>query len=246
MKKFMLLIMLLGMSLSAWASLGEGTFIGTHNDSGEVTLILEEVPGREGSFFGLINKGDDKMAIYLIDTLKSQTYTMTPLEVTSDGEIGIKNDDPSLVLQLIGDEMKITSSNSSNTRGFTGFLTFPTKKESGKKVWRWVNVIEGDYGDGWSSDSTSLSLSSFDSVEGEAMAIFTTDKISGNFVIREKFPKMYTVNSNSVTSTGIQVKQAPKAIGIFLHSKTIFGNDKVRFYLINPANDQDITKFWMK
>ena len=219
MKKLLsIFLTLLTLTSFGTESLQEGAYIGKLNNVDKVTLILQAVPGRESSFFGLLMKdeiteGKAQISIYLIDVSKAQTYTMIPLEVTHDGEIGIKNDHPSLVLQIVVDKMKITSAQSSNKRGFNGHMTFSLKRPSRK--WEWTTVVEGDYGD-------ALSISRFDPIEAEATAVFATQSLNGHFIVREKFPLMYTVHANVISNSGAEAKQIPRAIGVFL-TRRAFG-----------------------
>ena len=229
-----LFLVILTLSSMEAASLKEGGFVGKFKNSSKVTIILKKAHGREGSFFGLLLKGSPKknnmrMAIYLIDYLQSQSYTMTPLEITPDGEIGIKNDNPSLVLQIVDNQLIITSSHSDNENSFNGHITFSLNKKS---KWKWLQEIEeGNYG-------KTLSIGKFDETENEVMAIFTHNQLDGQFVIREKFPRMYTLHTQKVTRTGAQVWEIPRAIGVSLKLR----QQKI-FFLINPDNDKNIFKF---
>ena len=231
-----LFLFLFTLSSISNAALLKGGFRGKLNDRADVDILLQKVPGRKGSFFGLIMRGDNQMSIYLIDLLKSKSYAMTPLEVTSDGEIGIKNDNPSLVLQVSDNYITVSSSQSNNSQGFKGYMKFFFKKKSS---WTWDNVVEGNYGN-------SLFVGSLNPTEREAESNFTHERINGHFVIREKFPKMYTINSQKITRVGAQVKKSPLAIGVFLKHKGVGFFESNRgniFFLINPENDRDILKF---
>jgi hypothetical protein len=121
------------LSSNAFAGfLKEGGFLGKQNGEEKVNLLLKSAPGREGSFFAVLMKDAKKISLYLVDEINSNSYAMTPLEVTRDGEIGIVNDDPSLVISSAKgsngqDVFKIMSANSSNNSGFTGFFEFEGK-----------------------------------------------------------------------------------------------------------------------
>jgi hypothetical protein len=233
------------LSTSAFAGfLSAGGYLGNQNGSEKVNLLLKPAPGREGSFFAVLMKDDKQISLYSVDVLNSTSYAMTPLEVTADGEIGVVNDDPSLVIASAKgtrgqDVFKIMSANSGNNVGFTGFFEFEGKPS---KV-TWLEISDGEYKLG--QDSNALQISQIDPAEREATAVFLTKEISGTYTLREKFPSMYLINQNSVLATGTTKKQIPSAIGIFLEKKCFLGKS-VEMLLINPKNDTDIKEFSKK
>lgn len=239
----------LTMSTQIFASfLSEGGYSGKQNDSEKVDLLLKKANGREGSFFAVLLKRDNsKVSLYMVDKLNDQSYTMTPLEVTADGEIGIVNDDPSLVISSTLKEnnkaaFRISSANSANNQGFNGFLEFSGKASKTS----WLNANVGEYDT--ENVEKALQISQFDPNEREAAAVFLTKDISGNFTIREKFPSMHLLNQNRVLSTGTQKNQNPNSIGIFIERKipVLFGlgeNSEESLLLVNPKNDADIKIF---
>ena len=204
------------LSSSAFAGfLKEGGYLGNHNGDDKVNLLVRPAPGRDGSFFAVLMKDDKKISLYLVDEINTNSYSMTPLEVTQDGEIGVVNDDPSLVISTAKnkkgqDVFKIMSANSGNNVGFSGFFEF---EGSASKI-SWLAVDDGQY----KSDEmkNALQISQIDPKEREATAVFLTSSINGTFTLREKFPAMYLINQNSVLATGTQKNQLPSAIGIFL------------------------------
>jgi hypothetical protein len=231
------------LSSNAFAGfLNAGGYVGSQNGNDKVNLLLKAAPGREGSFFAVLMKEDKKISLYSVDVLNATSYSMTPLEVTADGEIGVVNDDPSLVIASAKgskgqDVFKIMSANSGNNVGFTGFFEFDGRASKNS----WLTINDGQY----KSDdaSNALQISEVDPVEREATAVFLTKNISGTFTLREKFPSMYLINQNSVLATGTQKNQIPSAIGIFLSKRGMFGSKTVEMLLINPKNDTDITEF---
>lgn len=234
------------LSSNAFAGfLKEGGFLGKHNGADKVNLLLKPAPGREGSFFAVLMKDSKKISLYLVDEINSSSYAMTPLEVTSDGEIGIVNDDPSLVISSAKgskgqDVFKIMSANSSNNSGFTGFFEFGGKSSQVK----WLSINDGQFKT--EDVSNALQISQIDQAEKEATAVFLTKAINGTFTLREKFPAMYLINQNSVLATGAQKNQIPSAIGIFLEKKGFFGGKSVDMLLINPKNDTELKVFCKK
>jgi hypothetical protein len=246
LKQLTLIAALSLISMSAFASLlKEGGFAGRHNDKECVNLLLKAAPGREGSFFAVLMKDEKKISLYMVDEMNSNSYSMTPLEVTSDGEIGVINDDPSLVISAAKnnkgvDVFKIMSANSGNNVGFTGFFEFEGRPS---KV-TWLSIDGGEYKS--DEESNALQISQVDPTEREATAVFLTKNINGTFTLREKFPGMYLINQNSVLATGTKKSQIPSAIGVFLEERGFLGRKIIEMSLINPANDTDITTFTKK
>ena len=239
LKKMALLVAFSVLSTNAFAAgfLKDGGYLGAHNGKDKVNLLLKSAPGREGSFFAVLMKDEAKISLYLVDEINASSYSMTPLEVTKDGEIGVVNDDPSLVISAAKnkknqDIFKIMSANSSNNNGFTGFFEFAGKKS---KV-NWLVSTGGEYKTAVSKSA--LQLSELDINEREATAVFLTKDINGTFVLREKFPSMYLINQKSELATGTKKNQIPSAIGVFLETK-----GTIEMILINPKSDTDLTTF---
>lgn len=242
-KKMALVLAFSVLSTSAFAAgfLKEGGYLGSHNGVDKVNLLVKPAPGREGSFFAVLLKDDKKISLYLVDEINSSSYAMTPLEVTRDGEIGVVNDDPSLVISSAKnnkgqDIFKIMSANSTNNNGFTGFFEFSGKASK----MSWLAIQDGQYKT--TESASALQISQVDPNEREATAVFLTKNISGTFTLREKFPSMYLINQNSVLATGTKTNQIPSAIGVFLYTKM----GKIEMTLINPKNDTDLTSFTRK
>jgi hypothetical protein len=235
------------LSTSAFSAgfLKAGSYLGSHNGDEKVNLLLKPAPGREGSYFAVLMKTEQKISLYMVDEINSNSYSMTPLEVTKDGEIGVVNDDPSLVIASAKnnkgqDVFKIMSANSTNNVGFTGFFEFAGKSSK----FSWLEIDGGEYKT--SEASNALQISLVDPKEREATAVFLTKEISGTFTLREKFPSMYLINQNSVLATGTKKNQIPSAIGVFLEKTGGFGGKSTQLILINPKNDTGLTTFVRK
>lgn len=245
-KSMTLALALSVLSTSAFAGfLKEGGYLGAHNGEDKVNLLLKAAPGREGSFFAVLMKDAKKISLYLVDEINANSYAMTPLEVTKDGEIGVVNDDPSLVVSSAKNNkgvevFKIMSANSSNNNGFTGYFEFAGKTS---KV-SWLEIEGGEYKT--EETSNALQISQVDSKEREATAVFLTKDLNGTFTLREKFPQMYLINQNSVLATGTKKNQIPSAIAVFLEKKGSFGSKTSEMILINPKNDTDLKSFTQK
>lgn len=248
MMKFNLKTLLVFTCLLAQNAFGnflkEGSHLGTQNGEECIHLLLKSAPGRAGSFFGMLINNDDKISLYLIDVINQTSYAMTPLEITQDGQIGIVNDDPSLVISSSqnskGEQIfRITNANSSNQAGHNGFFEFEGKQSEVS----WTEIKSGEYKN--SEKSNALQISQIDVNEKEAQASFLSTDMSGNYVIREKFPQMYLINKNTVLSTGASVSDRPTAIAVFIKKKAFLGT-KSQMLLINPKSETDIKRFTLK
>lgn len=251
LKKMLIFLSLSILSTNAFAGfLKAGGYLGSKDGKDEANLLLKSAPGREGSFFAVLsstiaNPKSVKVSLYLVDEINSTSYSMTPLEVTKDGEIGVVNDDPSLVISSARnnqgkDVFKIMSANSSNKAGFTGFFEFGG---AASKI-SWLSIDDGQYQT--SKDANAVQISQIDKKEREATAVFLTSDLSGTFTLREKFPSMYLINQNSVLATGVKKNQIPSAIGIFLQKSTWSGKSATELLLIDPENDTAIKTFTKK
>lgn len=243
-KKIVFFLTATFISANAFAGFLEArSYLGSHNGANDkVNLLVKSAPGRQGSFFAVLMKAERQISLYLIDEIDSTSYAMTPLEVTNDGQIGIVNDDPSLVITVANNKkgksiFKIMSANSSNNNGFSGYLEFEGKSSK----YSWLTIQPGEFKD--DSNKKGLQISQVDVNEREANATFFTSDLSGNFTLREKFPGMYLLNQNSVLSSGTRTENIPKAIGIFLERRTVLGNKRKEMLLIDPKNDSNITSF---
>lgn len=235
------------MSTSAFSAgfLKSGSYLGAHNGEDKVNLLLKSAPGREGSYFAVLMKDAKMISLYLVDEINSSSYAMTPLEVTSDGEIGVVNDDPSLVISVAKnnkglDVFKIMSANSTNNNGFSGYFEFEGKPS---KV-AWLDIDDGEYKTAEAANA--LQISQIDTKEKEATAVFLTKEINGTFTLREKFPSMFLINQNSVLATGTKKNQIPSAIGVFLKRAAGWNGNSTEMILINPKNDTDLKIFTHK
>lgn len=229
-------------SSSIFAALEQRNYMGK-NKSGKIHLILKEAPGRTGSFLGMLLAPSEKMRLYLIDEIQQNKYAMIPLEITSDGEIGIINDNPSLELSTYDEDGKTTvnirSANSGNNTGFTDTMTM---KESDKYI-RWVDLQEGKYK--YRSQKDSLIISGLDDIEGVAsvQSQLRGPRFAGSHIIKSKLPGMYLLYADMLTRTGQRMSIVPDRIGVFITTKSFFGSKKTTFVLVKPERDRDLLEF---
>ena len=243
MKKLFLCWILVHNALSfGIESLSPGSYEGK-SAKGDIQIFLKVAPGRAGSFFAVLVRGQDSF-IYVVDSVDSSTYAMTPLEVTHDGHIGIVNDDPSLVVQAFPGKkdstlFRITSANSTNKIGYEGNIEFSSND---KKEEEWAKLDAGVFSTSKSKTKKStttnnlsgnMQISEIDLAENEATVSFSTSTLNGTFRLREKFPGMYALNAQSMLATGQNLSSFPTAIGIFIEEKRQFKTEMV-FLLINP------------
>ena len=256
-RKYLLLTFLIFCSCLSWAGqsqygripikpdgLTAGSYLGKDQQNAWVHLLLRDMPQTQGSFFALLVRQTPnyKMSLYRVDKLLLGTFVMTPLIVT-DGEIGILNDNPSLVLTISKDDwgnhiFKLKSSKSGNTVGFQGPLIFNGEVSRSE----WVDVDEGNYHQNIQRKYT-LDISNFDHQEKQATVDITNNESqSGNYLMEEIVTGMYLLKQNAFLNTGMHTQKNPSSIGVFFKDGYNRYN-RSSFILINPRNDEDITVF---
>ena len=199
----------------------------------KVYLMTREIPGREGSFLGLV-RDNEQIAIYIIDQASENTnsYVMIPLEGLEDGDIGIRDDGPSLVLtEQEEGRFSVSSANSGNDLGVTGAMTFYRKT----KRYIWTDEIPGDYYStfGIIPVNKGAAISAADG-EGRAEAEFFQG-LEGRYVIIEQFPGMYSILAQRYLKWGREIQDGPPVMGVFIK-----GHGSTRFYLMNPQYAGDV------
>lgn len=219
---------------AALTTLSEGTYEGHLKDE-RILLMLKNAPGRSGSFLGLLMTKNKNVSLFVIDTTRTSrsTYTMTPFEVTRDGEIGIVNDDPSLIIRLKdmngeNPQFQIVSSNSGNDFGITGVMEFDKKT----RYTVWKSFASGEFERG--GQNKSLDIAEYNDYEGNAEAFFRTDKINGMFMLKEKIPGMFTVNAHQTLATGEVTNPYPARLGVFVHEVGV----RKEAYTVNGWKDE--------
>ena len=224
----------------------EGSYEGRVQDAdrGKASLLLRPYPGRTGSYITIIIIGDRSTA-YIVDPLDPNalnTYGMTPLQVTPDGEIGIVNDDPSLVLTVGVERTRnglpgftISNANSANQIGFQGSIVFEAGDTS---ALNWLDFNPGRYGATHGNDYAIISPMD-DNRQASALFNGGDHELSGNFSIREKVLGIFTLKAISVKATGVETQAIPKRVGVFIMKTSCFIAcwHSQLFVLIDPAKD---------
>jgi hypothetical protein len=233
-------------------------------DTGRVNLLTQSIRGCEGCFIAVLFKNqhhDKRIETFKALPIKNQKiqaegvgqksettlqtsseYDLIPLAVDTDGEMTTPNDNPSLVLtvqKFIGTtaaEFVITSAQSDNKSGTQSSMIFTggassfdlDDGEAGRykapmkiRSQGSINIISENIQDGSRSASATL--------------LGNEKSAGGNFSIKEKAPGVFTFNAVSHLATGVQVKETPEKIIIFMKK---LGRE--RAYLVNPNNSTDI------
>lgn len=206
-------------------ALPEGSYRGhvNNDDKTEAKLLVRPFKQeRLGSYLALLII-ETKVNMYLVDPLDERSntnFTMTPIVVTGDGEIGIVNSDPSLVLSIGAEEcdglpeFTIANANSRNQIGFQGSIIF----KAGKKAdLNWVDFNPGTFKFDAAFNDDKLVVSQLDGNK-EATVLITTREsdLNGTFSLREKKPGIFTIKPVSVKNTGAETAEQPKRLAVFL------------------------------
>lgn len=222
----------------------EGSFKGVHNGKHEVHMMTKAVPGREGSYFALLVKPNQRMSLYLIDQEQFNSYVMTPLEVTTDGIIGIRNEDPSLALKIIRNKhgqnvLEVTSANSGNNSGVNGNFIFYGEGSS----CQWQEYQSGEYA--LRSGNEVIRLSGIDPQERKGDATFyTSGSTGGHNIVLENQKAMFLFHPVRYMATGREQAKYPRSVGIFFKScQGVFSAGYDNLLIVNPSDDKDIKCF---
>jgi hypothetical protein len=231
--------LLIAITITSQALAGELT--GSHvGKSGKESfeLVFQEIEKREDSYFALVIQGSfgwgsspNKAAIYLVDPLVNNkgSYTMTPINVTTDGSVGVRNPDPSLLLSVgekgkKGASFQITNANSSNTEGFGGGI-----KVKGDDTSRltWTELVAGPYK---GAAGASLDAKAEDRNFEAVVSLEEINGLSGNFKLQQKQPKIYALRAIAVKATGVETERQPRKVVVFISYK-----DKPYALTMDPA-----------
>lgn len=221
--------------------LQEGAYRGFTNDNEKMDLLVQPMGGREGSYLALLLKNGRYFTdanLYVIDPYQGSRFVMTPVVVTEDGEIGMRNNNPSLVLDVVSSEggrasFMIRSAGSSNPNGFQGTVDFTHRKKSNIQ---WLPYREGTYQIFRVRNAATLYV--LPEGERQTNASINLDG-GGDFLIREKLPRIFVLHRNSIVASGERLAEAPSAIGVFLKE----GRRSEYLLLINPADSKNILTF---
>lgn len=212
MLKFVLCLILLTSAAFA-QTLRPGVYRGTDDN---VRLFLQNMPGREGSFLGLIVKNGNTAVPYLVDEFATGRYGLIPL-YNQKNLIGASNYTPSLTASVIADgsDLRISvAPNPGNNIGFSSAMTFKSTRETSP----WLASRPGMYS--YEGKRRSASLSAQDA-NHESQLTINTGSMAGTYVLREVRPGMHLAFKSTLSTTGVEVVEESRWVVVFL--KGCFG-----------------------
>lgn len=255
MKKLLTLAFLLiaQASLAMDAIIPDGGYQGklAGGEKGKVHLLIQANPGCEGCFTAIavdtpdLNSPTVRMVAYT-GMPWDATYTkfsLTPINVDTDGELSHPNDNPSHMLDITANsgtndvQFVITPSGSDNMLGFTGSMTFYRSIESPfdlttakageyryahkRKTNAVISLVQKNKQD----QASEVSMQWFGSIRHRG----------GNYNLKEKFPGVYSFNSVVFSSTGKTIADRPNYIVIFAKR-----GRKDYILMVNPIDSRDV------
>lgn len=220
----------------------EGGYVGRLNRRKTVQLMTRRIPGRDGSFMAILFKKKNEACAYIVDpTEKPTDYTMTPLRVTPDGEVGFNNDNPSLMLSIsnlgntVNPEFILTNANGGNSSCIQGSAVF----KGSDSRFHWDEAItSGAYSAGGMRKVgmfASIPILPGDSSQEGTATLVRPFKRPGNYAVREKAPGLFTLKVSGYTGVGATEEMQPTYIGF--SASTMWGNS---VYLVNPSDHTDV------
>ena len=234
---FKALIVLLVLQVSAYAqSLRPGVYRGADDD---IRLFLRTIPGREGSFLGLIVKNGNQAVPYLVDEFATGRYGLIPL-YNQKNLIGATNYTPSLTASVVADGNNLRVSVAPNPGNTVGFNIAQVFRSTNQEV-PWINSLPGTYS--YRSNRTnhrrSTTLSPADAARESQLTIAEGD-MAGTYVLREVRPGMHLAFKSTLSMTGVEVVEESQWVVVFL--KGCFGwSDQMVF--INTAGNWAMRAF---
>lgn len=222
--------------------LSAGTFWGhSVNDHKDYQLFVTEMPGREGSFIGvMIKEGLTKEAVgvaYLIDKFAENKYGMIPLVATTYGTVAPNHPDPSLSLSIVPfknyHKIKIVSNNSDqNKQGFLDSIEFKLIDRSS------ADYIAPIFSGTFKYKNHRATVSEM--INNESLLNTDLPNLSGEFTLRQIRPNLHIILKHKMTQSGLEITDEPAALAVFVEDNFIFH----RHFLV-LINLQDNTLTYM-
>ncbi len=215
MLKFILCFLLIQTAAFA-QSLRPGVYRGVNDN---VRLFLQAMPGREGSFLGLIVRNGQTAVPYLVDEFATSRYGFIPL-YNQKNLIGATNYTPSLTasLALDGRETRLNvAPNPGNNIGFTESMAFRATTEASP----WLATRPGiyEYSETASgqrrASKHSATLNSQDS-NRESQLTINGGSMAGSYILREVRPGMHLAFKSTLSTTGVEVVEESQWVVVFL------------------------------
>ncbi len=217
-----------------------GSYVGKKEGVREnASLMLQPVEGNQDSFFAVLMIGEKKLNLFLISKVNNDTYSMTEMGATADGEVGIKDIEPKFQIQLQNDQFLITSATDAGRD--MGYYKF-SLKQSDSVVW-----LKGEFGEYRGSNDRVASIGKVNS-DGSSpnVTLNSKDKLSGSFYLREKQTGIYSLNHNQVTSKGVSGNSKPTGLVVFLRMTGIAWGKDFKMVIFNPLNPYDLAFYTKK
>ena len=249
---FIFLITLINLSAKA-AIIPDGGYQGrlAGDEKGTVHLLIQANSGCEGCFTAVALDTPDfdsptvRMAAYTGMPWDStfKKFSLTPINVDTDGELSHPNDNPSLMLDIVANpgsqnvSFVITPSGSDNTLGFTGSMTFT---HSHKSPFHISTAKNGEYRYAYERKTNAVISSVEKNKEDQANEVSlqwfgNIRQKGGNFNLKEKFPGVFSFNSVIFSATGKSIAERPNYIVIFAKKRQ---QDYV--LMVNPIDSRDV------
>lgn len=235
---FKLILCLALLQTAAFAqSLRPGVYKGTKSD---VRMFLQAMPGRDGSFLGLIVKNGDNAVPYLVDEFATARYGFIPL-YNQKNLIGASNYTPSLTASLVSSRKGLqinVAPNPGNNIGFSEAMSFKSTSESSP----WLSSRPGVYSYSESRKKYSATLSPQDG-NRESQLTINGGSMAGSYVLREVRPGMHLAFKSTLSTTGVEVVEESRWVVVFLKGCFGWSNNMV---FIDTNNRWTMKEFKLK
>ncbi len=222
---------------------------GVYRGPDDHRLFLQELPGRDGSFLGLIVKDGRQAVPYLVDEFATGRYGLIPL-YNQRNLIGASNYTPSLTASVVSERNGLrvnVAPNPGNNTGFNLALAFTSTNERTP----WLASQPGNYtyssvtGSGNRRRSTThrraATLGPQDRAR-ESQLTITDGDLAGSYILREVRPGMHLAFRSNLSTTGVEVVEESRWVVVFLRgclgwsSKMVFidtSNWNLRDFTLN-------------
>lgn len=208
----MIAFALLLMSVAHAAVLQVGTYSGTDAKRVSFNLHVQEVPGRTGSFMGiLMNKTQAR--IYLLDQFSNGKYGMVALRPLENYVIGAISSTPIMALTVTDDSIVVSPNHTSVDMSFNTSITFKNRK----KALNWSELQSGNYA------SKKMVVSSLDG-NNEATVTSKVANITGDFVLRESRKDLFVMLASQLNPTGVKLSKDVSTLVFFQKKSMILIN----------------------
>jgi len=184
-----------------------------------VQLILQNYPGRTGSFLAILIRDKKVGFAYLVDKFQKNKFGMIPLRALKNGTIGVENSNPSLSLNVVYEGknpfIKILPNNSDNQLGFQEAMRIKLENRNYKTVL--MANIPGTYRNGSSNSNTVTNQDT----NREASVSLNTKDLQGEYILREVRNSLHLLLKSSMTGAGMSTQDESKYMAFFLSERCL-------------------------